>query len=151
MRFQTQKSTQGSTLLELLIGMMIVTVLSLIGVPNYSSFVANGRFSVASNDLYNAYRFARNEAIKTSTSVTLEAINNQWLNGWQVKDHAGNVVLVSKKPHSSILISGNDLTVLGMGSIATGNTQFSIQGPQGMNYLCILSSGQSRMQKEVCS
>ena len=150
MRFYIRKKSQGLTLLELLISMIIVTILALIGVPGYGAFMANERFAVTSNELYNAYRFARNEAIKTSSSMTLEAIDNQWLNGWQVKDKDGLVLRISKKPHLSITVSGASVTVGGMGSLSGGAAQFSISSAQRTNYLCVYSSGQSKMQSEVC-
>ncbi|HEY7866189.1 MAG TPA: GspH/FimT family pseudopilin, partial [Psychromonas sp.] len=111
MRFSSTKKSQGLTLIELLITMAIIIILAMVAVPSYSTFMANERFAVASNELYNAYRFARNEAIKTSSSMTLEAtsVDDVWANGWQVTHYSGavaTVLSVSKVPHSSIIISG---------------------------------------------
>ena len=158
MRFCSTKNSQGMTLLELLITLAIIMIISSIAVPSYRMFIANERFAIASNELYNAYRFARNEAIKTSDSMTLEAITvdgeKSWANGWQVtksNDVLNDVLLVSKKPHLSIIVSGAAVTVEGMGALSGGGVTFSIKGSEGRsNCLVVLSSGQSRLKDEPC-
>ncbi len=150
------KKSQGLTLLELLITLGVIVILASIGVPSYSTFMANERFATASNELYNAYRFARDEAIKTSTSMTLESKGGDWSNGWQVAHYSGSVatvLLLSKIPHSSIDISGAAVTVMGMGSLSGGAATFSISltDADKCSTLSVLSSGQSELLKdEVC-
>jgi type IV fimbrial biogenesis protein FimT len=145
------KKSQGLTLLELLITLAIIVICLSIGVPSYNTFMANERFAVASNNLYNAYRFARNEAIKTSTAMTLDAKDDAWSNGWQVKNSTGEVFFESKTPHSSIAISGAAVTVKGMGSLSGGAVTFSISDSNKQNCLSVLSSGQSQLQEGACS
>jgi len=146
------KKSPGFTLLELLITLAIMIILGMVAVPSYSTFMANERFAAATNDLNNAYRFARNEAIKTSTSMTLEANDGDWENGWQVKSSSDDPALfVSKVPHSSISISGAAVTVRGGGALSGGSSvSFTITGANKTRRLCILSSGQSVLQDEVC-
>jgi type IV fimbrial biogenesis protein FimT len=152
MRFYSTKNVQGMTLLELLITLAIIIILASVGVPSYQTFMGNERFAIASNELYNAYRFARNEAIKTSSSMTLEASGGVWTNGWKVTDSSSPPALfVSKVPHSSIIISGAAVTVMGMGALSGGSVTFSITGSDGKSScLSVLSSGQSRLNDEAC-
>jgi type IV fimbrial biogenesis protein FimT len=154
MKYFSLKNAQGLTLLELLITMAIIIILSTIAVPSYSTFMANERFAVASNDLNNAYRFARNEALKTSSSMTLDAVtvddDGNWTK-WQVKNSSGDILFESKTTHSSIIISGTAITVLGMGSLSDGGATFSIIGTSKCSNLSILSSGQSQLESVVCS
>jgi type IV fimbrial biogenesis protein FimT len=151
MRFCSKKNSQGMTLLELLITLAIIIIISSIAVPSYRTFIDNERFAIASNELYNAYRFARNEAIKTSRSMTLEPKDGDWANGWQVTNNSSDVLLVSKKPHLSIIVSGAAVTVEGMGALSDGGVTFSITGSDGRNNcLAVLSSGQSRLKDEAC-
>jgi type IV fimbrial biogenesis protein FimT len=121
-------------------------------VPSYSTFMANERFAVASNELYNAYRFARNEAIKTSSSMTLEAttVDDVWANGWQVTNSSNDVLLVSKIPHLSVVISGAAVTVKGMGSLSGSMQTFTITGADDTNCISILASGQSQVKSGSC-
>lgn len=130
--------------------MAIIIILAMVAVPSYSTFMANERFAVASNELYNAYRFARNEAIKTSSSMTLEAKDGDWSNGWQVKNNAPTVLLVSKIPHSTIHVSGAAVTVMGMGSLSGGMQTFTITGVDDVNCISILASGQSQVKSGSC-
>lgn len=146
------KNSHGLTLIELLVTIAIIIILALVSVPSYNKFIANERFAVASNQLYNAYRFARNEALKTSSSMMLDAkevggIKN-WANGWQVKNSAGDLLLQSKVPHQSITIVGSVVTVTGMGSANSFN--FSITTPNKSNCLIVLSSGQSQLKEGAC-
>jgi type IV fimbrial biogenesis protein FimT len=149
MRFYSTKNVKGLTLLELLITMAIIIILAMVAVPSYSTFMANERFAVASNELYNAYRYARNEAIKTSSSMTLEAKDGDWANGWQVKNSSGDVLFESKTPHDSIIVSGAAVTVLGRGSL-DASASFTITGTNKCSSLSVLSSGQSVLEDEVC-
>jgi len=144
------KYSQGLTLLELLITLVIITILTMVAVPSYNSFMDNERFATATFDLNNAYRFARNEAIKTSTSMTLAPNDGDWANGWQVKN-SSDTLLASKKPHSSVEISGAAVTIRGGGALSGGSSvSFTISGTNKTRRLCILSSGQSVLQDEVC-
>ncbi|MFT6349362.1 MAG: type IV fimbrial biogenesis protein FimT [Psychromonas sp.] len=152
MRFYSVKNSLGMTLLELLIVLAIIVILASVGIPSYQTFIANERFAIASNELYNAYRFARNEAIKTSSSMILKPKTGGWVNGWQVTDNSDTVLLVSKKPHDSITVTGVEVTVEGMGALSDGGVTFSITGPGGkLNCLSVLSSGQSQLKPEACS
>ncbi|ABM04941.1 pilin, putative [Psychromonas ingrahamii 37] len=151
MKFSSTKNSQGMTLLELLITLAIIIILSSIAVPSYRTFMANERFAIASNELYNAYRFARNEAIKTSSSMTLKPKTGGWVNGWQVTDSSGTVLLVSKKPHDSITVTGVAVTVKGMGALSGGGVTFLVEGLDGKSScLSVLSSGQSQLTDEAC-
>ncbi|MFT6984440.1 MAG: type IV fimbrial biogenesis protein FimT [Psychromonas sp.] len=142
-------NSQGLTLLELLIVMAIVAIFAVIGVPSFSSFVAKERLAVATNELYNGYRFARNEALKTSSSMTLDAVSGDWSLGWQVKNSAGTVLFESKVPHSSITVSASAVTVKGMGSVSSA-VNYSITDATDTNCILILTSGQSKSQNGNC-
>ncbi len=150
----TNKHTkqQGLTLIELIVAMAIVMILTLVGAPSYQSFIESGRFSNATNDLYNAYRFARNEALKSASAITLKANNGQWQQGWKVFDGA-DLLLDVQKPHGDIQVTSSVslLTVKGMGSLSGAQpTHFTVSGAGKTKYICILSSGQSIKQDTSC-
>lgn len=138
------KKLQGLTLLELLITMAIVAIFAMVGVPSFSSFMATERLSVATNELYNAYRFARNEALKTSASMQLDAVGGDWAKGWEVTDSDGEVLLKSKVPHSSVTVSASAVTVQGMGAVVAA-ADYSITSAEGTICISILKSGQSEV------
>lgn len=146
------KNAQGLTLIELLVTMAIIFIIAIVSVPNYNDFMANERFAQASNQLYNAYRFARNEALKTSNSMTLDAKTvdgvKSWANGWLVTNSDGDILLESKIPHETVTVLGSTVTVTGMGSANSFN--FSITADNKSNCLSVLSSGQSQLQEGAC-
>ena len=144
MRFYSKKNSQGLTLLELLLVVAIVAIFAVVGVPSFSSFMATERLAVATNELYNAYRFARNEALKTSNSMTLDAVGGDWAKGWQVENSDGDVLFVSKVPHSSVTVSASAVTVQGMGSVASA-VDYSVLSEEGSICISILISGQSEV------
>ena len=148
MRYSAIKKSQGLTLLELLITLAIIIICASIGVPSYSTFMANERFATASNELYNAYRFAREEAIKTSSPMTLAASGA----AWTVKDSGDTLLFVSKSRHSTVTVSSTSstVTVQGMGSVSGGLATFTISGAYDNKCLRILSSGQSQVEEGGC-
>ncbi len=146
MKLSYFKKQSGFTLIELLVVLAIIGILSSVGVPSYNKFIEHGRFSQATNDLYNAYRFARAEAIKTSSPMTLQPKTGGWANGWEVVSSGGGTLLSVRAPHNTVYISGNIITVFGRGSVslASATTSLTISSAQRTLSICILQSGQSK-------
>lgn len=66
-----RRSGAGFTLVELLVTVTIVSILLTIGVPNLTDFIRNTRVRSATFDLLSDLNFARSEAIKGGSKVTL--------------------------------------------------------------------------------
>jgi len=76
----------GFTLVELMVTVVIVAILLTVAVPSFQEMVKNNRISIATNEFVDIVQFARTEAVKRSTSVTVEATNpantgNEWGQG----------------------------------------------------------------------
>lgn len=92
MQFPRSKRTNaGFTLVELIITLVIATVLVVVGVPSMRSFIQDSRIITASNELITALNYARSEAIKHYTEVTLcpsddgaTCTATDWERGWLV-------------------------------------------------------------------
>lgn len=77
----TMKQT-GLTLIELIVTLAVVSVLLVLGIPQFKSTTANSRLTTAANTLTGDLAFARTEAIKRATAVTVTAPTNDWSDGW---------------------------------------------------------------------
>lgn len=69
-------SQKGFTLYELMITLTIVGVVSAIGVPNMIEYSQNSRMTGTANDLHAAFHYARSEASRAKTFITICASAN---------------------------------------------------------------------------
>jgi len=76
----------GFTIIELMITLVILGVLIMVAIPSFNDLVLSTRVKGAASDVYAALTFARSEAIKRNTNVTVGPLTagGQWVNGWQV-------------------------------------------------------------------
>lgn len=84
------KSLRGFTLLELLLVLTLVAALLALGVPAYQHLIANERAATQVDQLVAAINFARSEAVKRNTIITLckskdgHHCQGEWRDGWIV-------------------------------------------------------------------
>lgn len=80
------------TLLELIIGLIILSIVSMLAVPSFQAMIQNNQVLTTTNDLVNSLNMIRSEAIKRGVSVslcaasdsTLSACGTNWKNGWLI-------------------------------------------------------------------
>jgi type IV fimbrial biogenesis protein FimT len=91
--------SQGFTVLELLMVMLIVGILASVGTASFKYVTVSNRISSEINGLLGDMQFARSQAIKTGTTVTVcpssDSLNctgnSTWSSGWIVfLDFNGN-------------------------------------------------------------
>lgn len=86
----------GFTLIELLVAMTIVGIILALGVPSMTNFLASRAAVANAEELAEALRFARSEAVKRGQQVTICSADtsktelecsgeDSWLTGWIVK------------------------------------------------------------------
>jgi len=61
----------GVTMIELLVTLSIAAILLTLAVPNFMDFVRNSRLTNAANDLSLAMAYARSEAVKRGSKITV--------------------------------------------------------------------------------
>lgn len=84
--------SDGLTLVELMVTMVVALILLAVGVPAYDRITANNRVTAATNSLVAHFNFARSEAVKRASPVTICASNDSstcsgndnWEAGWIV-------------------------------------------------------------------
>lgn len=90
---------RGFTLIELMVGIMVLAILVGFAVPSFRSFAIESRISAASAELVTALNLARSEALRRSNLVRVCASADQatcsastdWATGWIVfADTDGN-------------------------------------------------------------
>ncbi len=80
----------GFTLFELMVGISIMGILVSLAVPSFQEYGRNTRVVAAQNDLVTAFNYARSEAIRRSSPVSVCASSNLttcasstfWVSGW---------------------------------------------------------------------
>jgi type IV fimbrial biogenesis protein FimT len=94
----------GMTLIELMVGVVIVAILVSLGAPQWTKFVQNNRLTATANDFVAAINLARGEAVKRGVTVVLCRSNNlqanpptcggtanNWSTGWLLYSLEGDV------------------------------------------------------------
>src|SRR5262245_41211286 len=86
------RTSRGFTLVELMIGLMVLAILITIGVPSFNNAVLGARLNGFAGELYGSMQLARSEAIKRNALVTLCTSSDgeecdaaaDWQDGWIV-------------------------------------------------------------------
>jgi len=73
----------GVTLIELLVVIALASLLAGIAVPSFNDTIRRNRLDTAANTFLNALNYARTEAIRRNTYVTLRKSGAQWENGYR--------------------------------------------------------------------
>ncbi len=77
-------SHRGFSLVELMIGLVLVAILMGIGLPMFRSFILEQRLRATSSDLRIALTMARSEAVKRNRVVELLPSADGWGGGWTI-------------------------------------------------------------------
>ncbi len=84
---RAESSEGGFSLIELMIGVLLVAILLGIGVPSFRSMIEDQRLRAATTDLRLALNLARSEAVKRNRNVVLNPASpgtDGWGEGWTI-------------------------------------------------------------------
>jgi type IV fimbrial biogenesis protein FimT len=99
----------GFTLLELMVGVVLLSILVSIGVPMFRDFILAQKLRATSSDLSRTVITARSEAVKRNRTVEVTPDGDGWGAGWTVNelDSASAIVLPPLFSH----IQSGDVTI----------------------------------------
>lgn len=89
----------GLTLVELLVTLAILAILVSVAFPGFQGMMARNNIATTTNSLLLAINLARSEAVRTSGTINLEAVDpstatNEWGPGWRVREPGGAIIRV---------------------------------------------------------
>ena len=152
-----RRAVRGFTMVELLIVLSILAILAAIAAPNMGTMIRTQRVKTASFDVFSSLVYARSEAVKRNTSVTITPATGGWQNGWTIADSNSNT-LRNAPSIGNITVSGPATVVYtGNGRLSPVGTaiqfQMSASDVASANQRCIkvLSTGSPISSEGPCS
>ena len=119
----------GFTLVELMVTVAVLAILLAIALPNYQAFVLNSRMTAQANDFLASLQLARSEAVKRNAPVSVNAIDGDWANGWEIADAGGNVLRVHPALEGASSLDGDETTITFQPNGQAGATTFNLCNP----------------------
>jgi type IV fimbrial biogenesis protein FimT len=131
------KSLQwGTTLIELMAGLVVLGFLLMLAVPMYTQWNNNSQIRNTAESIKNGLQLARTEAVKQNRQVDFALNTTDY--SWQVKLPAvGGTVFQARPPaegnkHATVTASGAVVSFNGLGQSTTaGATTFRVENPVG--------------------
>ena len=139
---RTMTFNRGFTIIELVVAISVLALLTTLSVPMYGSIVAGNRTRSAAYSLVAALTFARSEAVKRNTSVSVTPLGIGWQEGWQVA--TGGDTLSKDEPAPDLVLSGPlaGVSYLPNGRLSTpGIVLFTVSATTGYTRCIVIDPG----------
>lgn len=72
----SRNGASGFTLIELAIGMAVLAILVMVGLPNLTAWIQNTQIRTAAEGIQSGLQLARSEALRRNTSVRFQLVNS---------------------------------------------------------------------------
>lgn len=105
----SNRFARGFSLIELVVGLAVFTIVGMLAVPMYGSMMETSRTRAAAFSLVSALNFARSEAVKRNAPVSVLPIGSGWQDGWEVE--SSGAVLSTNQTRPDLAVSAPVATV----------------------------------------
>ncbi len=151
------KKQRGFTLIELMVILAIVAIVAGFGVPQLSRMLQTNRADAALISLSSHLAYARSEAVKGSSSISIAGLTaGQWELGWVVfvdnngdgvldpEDQSLRVVNALNIPNFTITPTGaNSITYERLGDVVAQNSFNLVEPGKSNKTLTVTTTGQT--------
>jgi type IV fimbrial biogenesis protein FimT len=120
------RGQRGLSLVELLVGLVVLSVLVSVAAPSFSRMVAEQRLRQVGSELRISLATARSEAVKRNEAVSLIKQGSDWSTGWCIE--AGKTSNCSAQPIQQFKVASDQITVLKDGAAAGTEISFNAWG-----------------------
>jgi len=131
-----KRSERGTTLIELMAGLVVIGFLLMLAVPMYIQWNFNSQIRNTAESLKNGLQLARTEAVKQNRQVDFALNTTDYT--WQVKlPGAGGTVIQERPPaegnkDATVTASGAIVSFNGLGqSVTPGTVTFRVENAVG--------------------
>lgn len=150
----TEVRQTGLTLIELLVGLTLISVVATLAIPAYAALVESQRRQDTAQQLASSLRLARVEAILRSQPVIVQAQEGNWSRGWhvfvdinrnQLRDD-DEPILAERGGQQNVRVVGNGRVAMRIGFDNTGRL---LNNANGTLAVCLKDSPASHYQIAV--
>lgn len=103
MKIISRRRSSGFTLIEALITISIAAILASIAIPSFTKMIESNRITSASNEFLSALIYARSEAAKRSTAVTICTSSNATSCSTTLDDYASGWIIFTDCDEDGVL------------------------------------------------
>jgi len=113
MAFVHARKSAAFTLIELMVTIAVLGIVVAIAMPSFQRFIADQRVKAAADELVMSFMYARSEAVKRRTTVSVTSLSGGWSAGWQVA--SGSDVLRTHE-FNGLSVSGVEASTVSFGA-----------------------------------
>lgn len=118
---------RGLSLVELLAGLVILSVLVSLAAPSFSRMVAEQRLRQVGSELRISLATARSEAVKRNEGVSLIKQGSDWSTGWCI-EAGSDATSCTAQPIQQFNVASDQISVLKDGAAAGAKVNFNAWG-----------------------
>ncbi len=151
----TSRDNSGFTLVELMVVILVLGILVTLAAFSMRPFLNAQRVRSASYELFSTIVFARSEALKRNTTVTITPAAGGWQDGWTIT--SGISTLRSQAAQTGVVITSaaSSVSYASTGRLLSTSPTFQVDTSDTptSNVRCISIdlSGLPKTKKETCS